>query len=185
MKPYMKALLVSGGAMILASGMSWAGASLDDLIGGIAKDNESMGMNVHPSTAPVNPSHNHHHDDESDRFSQPGGLPVLVTNPSVIQPEAVSSIATTSPLNPPDVNGMLADFHVRLAEDKDLLSRQFIKGGITQDQYDGDRKALEDLADLERGETVGGNGSLSADQVVDLSKRMEEIHKKIMQDLAS
>ena len=99
MKITMKALFVLGGSVILAPAISRAGASLDDLVGGIAADNESMGMNVHPSTGPANFSHHRRHDGDPDRLSQPAGLPVLVTNPSVILPEAVSGMAATSPLS--------------------------------------------------------------------------------------
>jgi len=197
----LKAFLLFGVAVILTSRISplladdssrspakgaVEGASLDDMIGGISKDNASMGMTPPPSADPENP---HHHDRDRDdgpgRLQRPVGLPVLAAPSSVVQPAMVPNMATTSPLTPPDYTGMLAAYHVRMAEDKDLLSRQFIKGGLTQDQYDNDRKALDDLANVEGNETDGNNGSLTGDQIVDLSRSLEQIHKKILQDLSS
>ena len=200
MKMSLKAFLLFGVAVILTSRISplladdssrssskgaVERASLDDLIGVISQDNASMGMTPSPSPNPDIPRHDRDRDDGSARMHRPVGLPVLAEPSSAVQPAMVPNPATTSPVAPPDYTGMLAAYHVRMAEDKDLLSRQFIKGGLTQDQYDNDRKALDDLANVEGNETDGNNGSLTGDQIVDLSRSLEQIHKKILQDLSS
>ena len=198
MKMSLKAFLLSGATLILTSGASpllsddrsgsstqGAAASLDDLIGGISQDNASMGMTSPHSARPETSRHDRDRGDGPARSHRVDGLPVLAAPSSVVLPEMVPNFATKSPLLPPDYTRMLADFHVRLAEDRDLLSRQFIKGGITEDQYDEDRKALDDLANVERSETDGNNGSLSGDQIINLSRSLEEIHKKILRDLSS
>ena len=179
MKRSMTAVLLAG-ALPVFGRIAWAGASLDDLVGGISKDNESMGMNVEESTATRTHRRRVH-----ERVPDPVVPGASLSGDFVLPGAPAAPEMSISPAIPArNYSELLADYHTRMTQDRDLLSRRLFDGGISRDRYDDDRNALDELAELERAEADAGNGSLTPDEVIDLTGRFQQVHEMISRDAA-
>ena len=107
------------------------------------------------------------------------------TNPPAKSSEImIPDIEAMQGQSPQDYGKMLADFHAQLKNQRTLLKRQLTKGGITQTQYENNMKALDKLAEDEHQKAAENNGSLSADQIVDLTHQLGQIQEQIQKDLS-
>jgi hypothetical protein len=92
---------------------------------------------------------------------------------------------------PPPVAGqqdyvrLLENFHARISNDKILLARQLAKGGITQEQFNRNTRALDDLLNREYLNAEDNNGDLAGDRILQLSREMDMIHAQILADMAA
>lgn len=167
--------------MALGLSLPVAAASLDDMLGNVSRDNKSMGMEPAQSTGTTRLGHDHH-----DHGTVIPALPVLAAPVDGMDSVPASSVVVPNPAPAPvDYGQLLADFHDRLTQDRDLLDRQLDKGGVSQSQYDADEKALNDITEAERAQTQAGNGSLAGDQVSALSRRLSDAHEEILRHLRS
>ena len=84
-----------------------------------------------------------------------------------------------------DYTKMLADFHSHMETYRNLLKRQLTKKGISKAQYDSNLSALDIISHDEHEKAVKNNGSLSGDQIVDITQQLEKVHQQILKDLSS
>jgi hypothetical protein len=111
--------------------------------------------------------------------------PVVVSQPTqVVQPVVVPD--NVPPLAPPrNYSQILADFHNNAKRLQKLLDRQLAKGGITQDQYDRQAGALDQIILDEHKEAYDNGGNLTPRQIDSLDRRLNSLREQIQEDLAS
>jgi len=108
--------------------------------------------------------------------------PLIVNEPVVVEEPVVSQSVQIS--DPQNYYQMLADFHVRFEQDRNLLNRQLAKGGITSTQFESEVNALNQISLEEHSKAARNNGTLSGTQIIELNRELEHVHKQIEQDLA-